>query len=64
MKRLVLLVVMFVFAMLLGAYLDAIPYPLRPFVLTCQEDEAIIGQGDFSAGLWDSYACVAVDNLR
>lgn len=36
---------------------------LIPPVPQCQEDEIIVGQGDFSGGFWDSYSCAPADGL-
>lgn len=33
------------------------------FFPRCQEDEVIVGMGDFRDGLWDGYQCVPFDNM-
>lgn len=30
----------------------------------CQEDDVIVGTGNFSNGYWDSYKCVNIDEVK
>jgi hypothetical protein len=37
--------------------------PSAVIVPACQEDEVLVGQGDFRAGYWDAYHCVNFEEV-
>lgn len=57
------LIIMILFALLLlnsgKPYIEI----TRVEMPKCPEDSVLVGTGDFSSGLWDSYLCIPFDDI-